>query len=193
MSPTEKMQQVNEQNGTKLDRLIAEAIALAESDIFVNSAAERMMDIADELAVPIADIAVCKRGCSHCCKQAVLITEWEAAQIAQATKRKVARAPEHPLTRLRSDVETMRAQYAGVDCSFLSAAGECTVYEARPYVCRSHFSLEDSPDPCDIINRPKGIVASYNNRAMDFAYSMLFASAGARFADIREFFPKEQT
>lgn len=63
----------------------------------------------------------CGRGCSACCVDGLTVFEVEAARI---------RAEHGEL--LRSG----RPHPAGA-CAFLGDAGECRIYAARPYVCRT--------------------------------------------------------
>ncbi len=64
----------------------------------------------------------CKVGCVGCCRDNLTVFEVEAARI-----------------RLQhADVlESAQAHPPGA-CAFLSEEGACRIYDARPYVCRTH-------------------------------------------------------
>jgi hypothetical protein len=63
----------------------------------------------------------CGRGCHACCVDGITVFEVEAERIRRA----------HP--------ELLRSgqPHAAGACAFLGDAGECRVYEDRPYVCRT--------------------------------------------------------
>jgi len=75
----------------------------------------------------------CKRGCSHCCTIPVAVCAPEAHLIAQHTRRNLDLSEEEPLT---------AEQNADAPCVFLKN-NECSIYEVRPYVCRTFGSFED--------------------------------------------------
>lgn len=80
-----------------------------------------------------ADLS-CARGCHQCCVDGLSVLSVEAAAIEQ-----------HLATAGLSAAPAPSA--AG--CAFLDADGACTVYEARPVVCRTHGiplrMLDDAP------------------------------------------------
>jgi hypothetical protein len=70
----------------------------------------------------------CATGCSDCCHVRLTVTSAEAAQIrtlvgamAAARRAELVAGGAHPDR-----------------CAALSAAGRCQIYEARPFVCRTH-------------------------------------------------------
>ena len=64
---------------------------------------------------------VCRRGCFGCCVDDITVFEVEAERIRRAAPELLAAGAPHPPGR----------------CAFLGSEGECRVYEARPYVCRT--------------------------------------------------------
>lgn len=69
-----------------------------------------------------ADIA-CTRGCSSCCVEGLSVLSVEAEAIARFLEEEgLSRAPSPPPG----------------GCAFLDEEGACTIYEARPVVCRTH-------------------------------------------------------
>ncbi|MFZ9886398.1 MAG: YkgJ family cysteine cluster protein [Myxococcota bacterium] len=81
-----------------------------------------------------ADIA-CRKGCASCCVDGLTVLSVEAAAIAMHLEETgFANAP---------------APSPG-GCAFLDAAGACTIYEARPVLCRTHgvpIRMSTSDDP----------------------------------------------
>lgn len=63
----------------------------------------------------------CRRGCSACCVDEITVFEVEAERIRRAFPSLLASGTPHPPGR----------------CAFLGEEGECRVYAARPYVCRT--------------------------------------------------------
>jgi Fe-S-cluster containining protein len=79
----------------------------------------------DRLAAPLVEThagrLACARGCIGCCVDELTVFEVEAEAIRARFGDVLASAEPHPPGR----------------CAFLGAAGECRVYAARPYVCRT--------------------------------------------------------
>lgn len=70
-----------------------------------------------------ADDIACRRGCSSCCVDGLTVLSVEAAAIERlARERGLSAAPSPPPG----------------GCAFLDGDGACTVYDARPVVCRTH-------------------------------------------------------
>lgn len=63
----------------------------------------------------------CRRGCFGCCIDGITVFEVEAERIRTAAAALPTTDAAHPPGR----------------CAFLGAAGECRIYAARPYVCRT--------------------------------------------------------
>lgn len=91
----------------------------------------------------------CGRGCSQCCSQVFQITEVEAAQIAAH----VTALPEATSNQLRDRASAYLEQRSrlfggreawgqaapagtALACPALGEEGECTIYAARPIICR---------------------------------------------------------
>ena len=148
-------------------------------------------------AEPLAQVAACRRGCSHCCSLPVAITSAEARLIGEA----VGREPAQPPAALRVKdaatdagfAERHRAaelQVVGVPCPFLMQ-GECSIYEHRPFGCRTHLSLDDDELLCRRIEGVE-VTVPYADARMVYAV-FLGAQANEALADIREFFPAGPT
>jgi Fe-S-cluster containining protein len=109
---------------------------------------------------------LCGRGCSQCCSQVFQITEVEAARISahvaglpaadRATLQAAAQAYVADRARLFGGAEAWGQTApagAALPCPALGAEGECTIYEARPIICRKFGVPIFNPD------RPERVMA----------------------------------
>ncbi|HYP86639.1 MAG TPA: YkgJ family cysteine cluster protein, partial [Polyangiaceae bacterium] len=115
--------------------------------------AERAMGAASQLAegllsrAPAGSVA-CKAGCDHCCHQSVAATAPEAFAISEHLQR-TRSAAELSDVSARIAVRFERTRGLSADerfspdlpCAFL-VAGQCSIYEVRPLVCRGMNSLD---------------------------------------------------
>lgn len=151
-----------------------------------------LVEIVEAAASVIAPNTPCHRGCSNCCYQAVAITEREARQIEAHTHRAMVEQP--ATTDGRREVELLEAnveKYVRVPCTFLSKAGDCTIYPVRPLACRAHHSLDDTADRCDLFNNPGNTTPMLD--LQDAVYAAAGLDIDGSFGDIRDYFPKEPT
>lgn len=72
----------------------------------------------------------CARGCHACCQPGLTVGPAEAALIRTAL--------EDPQRRQRVLEVARQNPWNGTRCALLDADGACTIYDARPLVCRSH-------------------------------------------------------
>lgn len=104
-------------------------------------------DLRDPLA---ASLITCRRGCSACCHTQVSCTIEEASLLVKVAQDR----------NLTIDLELLKKQalqaperwyqlsYEDRKCIFVSDAGECSLYEDRPSVCRSNYVISH-PIQCD--------------------------------------------
>lgn len=180
-TPEEKFNWIQTKHGQLFQGLMQEAVRLAEGQNWIERRAERLVDVVDKAAEKVAPSTICKRGCSHCCYQAVRLSQWEAERIGKAIGREPAAADNRG-----APIGEASEHYAGTPCPMLKD-GECSVYDVRPIACRSYFSLENDASLCDTINNPRAIVAYFNFGPLTAANVMLFRNQPH--ADIREYFP----
>lgn len=81
----------------------------------------------------------CGSGCSDCCSVRLTVTLVEAATIASA----LAEMPEEA----RRAIAARAAASSPERCSALDADDRCSIYAARPLVCRSHGAPIRRRDP----------------------------------------------
>lgn len=146
--------------------------------------------LADTIGEKVAPLTPCKRGCDHCCRIAVGISQHEADRIGAVTGRQPAdlrRSPEA----IADALDRAQVDNYGKPCPFLKDHA-CTVYEVRPMACRAHHSLADTAENCDSTGRtphncPTVPTLSVSH-AMQEASAVIFFDDPV-FGDIREFFP----
>lgn len=123
----------------------------------------------------------CSKGCSACCKMNVMVSEIETKHIEAETGIK-------PIRLMGSRVH-LQDEFVGIPCPFLKD-NSCSIYDARPFVCRKHVSFDTSPYWCDMkrsheIELPMIEFSGAEGAILDIAGFR----AGGIFADIRDFFP----
>lgn len=131
----------------------------------------------------------CSKGCSACCYQRVLISSTEAELIKQKTGHKVS------LVMPGSPVKPVEEFGVQTPCTFLAGNGECSIYEARPYMCRNFVTL----DADNLLCQPENIelaalkhpaatgVPMLSGGPLDVLYRQIVKEDAQ--ADIRTFFP----
>ena len=89
----------------------------------------------------------CARGCAHCCHIRVSVSVPEVLLAVDFAKRTLddgalARVRE----RAKSNAERARGKssetYPAMPCAFLGEDGACTIYEARPFLCRADHAFD---------------------------------------------------
>ena len=83
--PQEKADWLESEYGVRFRALMDEATSLVEGREPLDRRALRLVEISREIASRVAPLTPCGKGCSHCCKQPVAISSWEAARIVKFT------------------------------------------------------------------------------------------------------------
>ena len=186
MELEEKLRQVNRQG--RLHRIVRESLpSLGQSRDSLDRKVIRLRRIADEAAKVIAPFTPCSKGCSACCHNPAIISEFEAMLIAESTGRPAA-TPKRVFD-LTADVEARReyhSHHAGVACGFLKD-DLCSIYAHRPTVCRVQHSLENSAAGCEGGRQPAAVDLTEIYQAELRMMGRLMV-----YADIREFFPRAE-
>jgi uncharacterized protein len=115
-------------------------------------------------------VPTCRLGCCHCCRYPILVSIAEARTLAQFVKR-IFSLEQIEALRMRTQQwhqwddslrgRSLSAGMAGragaspqtMFCPML-VNGECSAYDARPLVCRTHF-VYSHPHSCHGANGPK--------------------------------------
>lgn len=73
----------------------------------------------------------CKAGCHSCCQPGLSVSRIERDNIREHLAQKT-----EILNRITSELPA--TEYQGNRCFFLNHRGECSIYNLRPVICRSH-------------------------------------------------------
>lgn len=159
------------------------AAELARENSSPKSKLGKIYRLVDEAAAAAGPFVACSKGCSACCKMNVSISALEAERIGQATGRRpfqLSAAPKYLIE-----------EFSGVPCPFL-VNDLCSIYEARPFVCRTHHSFDTTSYWCQPERSFVDGMGVVTLNGATTAHAMLAARTTLRdFADIRDFFPTE--
>jgi Fe-S-cluster containining protein len=141
----------------------------------------KIYSLLTELGEAAKPFVACSKGCSACCKMNVMISQVEASFIEMETGIK-------PVKIVSNKIHPIN-KFVGIPCSFLSN-DSCSIYDARPFACRKHFSFDASPywcDPTRLLEKELPMIgfSGAEGALMDVAG----VATGGIFADIRDFFP----
>jgi uncharacterized protein len=140
-----------------------------------------LRSLTDASTRPIAEVAACRKGCSHCCHIPVALSQGEADLIGQEIGLKPMRlAPES--VSVGTDYGYHRP------CPFL-VDGSCSIYASRPLSCRWHFNLDTDATLCELREMPVPVPLA-DMRRYQWVYATITVDQAV--ADIRDFFPPER-
>lgn len=189
MSPLERADAVVAGNKEIWDTAKTTILAALNSHDTPNEVSLKVSMAVGPMTSKVAEMASCRKGCSHCCKQAVAITAIEAHRIGTFIGRPPFPVKHRSLLAMVSRITATQEQYKSVPCPFLKD-DECSVYPVRPLVCRTHFSLGE-PKLCDTTDPENGPVPYFNFMAVVGLNVEYALSRQAQLSDIRDFFPSE--
>ncbi|WP_165671479.1 YkgJ family cysteine cluster protein [Metapseudomonas otitidis] len=126
-----------------------------------------------EIGAYVAPSTPCRKGCSSCCHFAVTVSEVEVQYIEAHTKYK------------RRKQALPAEDFHGQACPFLKN-NSCSIYSARPFVCRRHHSLAPSPEWCAPEKSFAGEFPQLKSSELETAFDALRVSSPVW--DIRQVF-----
>lgn len=132
-----------------------------------------LYDFMDDISTFVGNCVPCKKGCTHCCHIPVSISELEIEYITKQTKIK------------RSKISQA---INDSPCPFLKK-GACSIYKVRPFVCRQHVMLDESPKWCHLDVCNEITITQLKFTEVDKFYVLLLHDCGKNNRlDIREAF-----
>lgn len=134
---------------------------------------EAVYELLGEIGAHIAPSTPCKKGCSSCCHYEVTVSDVEVQYIEARTKHK----------RLKQVLPN--EDFHGQACPFLKE-NYCSIYLARPFVCRRHNSLAPTPEWCAPDKSDAGDFARLESSELKKAFDAL--RVGSSVWDIRQVF-----
>lgn len=117
----------------KKEASLADRLAVSKLSPLKKLAA--IYELVDEMAKHIAPATPCRKGCSSCCHYAVSISEVEAQYIERIAKKR------------RIKTTAGFSSFDGDPCPFLER-GACSIYAARPFVCRRFHTFAPTAEWC---------------------------------------------
>ena len=101
----------------------------------------------------------CTKGCAHCCKQIVMVTQPEGERLFELANERGIPLDARRLERqaCQDDNGWLTLQGNDRNCPFLGSDNTCQVYDDRPLSCRKYFVVSD-PALCDMQKYPSGQV-----------------------------------
>lgn len=162
------------------DDEIAEQLRRENSS--AKSKLRKIYSLMEELSQAVKPYVACGKGCSDCCKMNVSISIIEAERLSVVSGKS--------MTAVKYPVRHPEEEFSGVPCPFL-VEGACSVYEARPYACRAHYSFDTSAYWCHPERSHEGEMSLLEMGGARQAYDEVVVGSRLRgFADVRDFFPK---
>lgn len=134
---------------------------------------DAIYELLGEIGAYVAPSTPCRKGCSSCCHFAVTVSEVEVQYIEAHTKFK----------RLKQALPA--EDFHGQACPFLNN-NSCSIYSARPFVCRRHHSLAPSSEWCAPERSFAGEFPQLKSSELEMAFDALRVSSPVR--DIRQVF-----
>jgi uncharacterized protein len=137
----------------------------------------------DKLQEYVSKFTPCRKRCNHCCRNDELaITEVEIRYIENATGSR--RAP--------SAIQ-FRESFGVPSCPFLTDDG-CSIYRYRPFLCRRHFSLCETPIWCssDRNNLAEFPLLAFTGVDEAYAFIVMKSGSAQSVRDIREVFASSE-
>ena len=118
------------------------SIRAEQGDIEMIKAAHKLCDDLLEKS-GLHKQTTCKKGCSFCCHDEILMTKFEAALILEYVKKNNIK-PNRELVKKQNAVDEYKSlKWKDQACAMLKKDGTCSIYPVRPQVCRTHNSIGD--------------------------------------------------
>ncbi|HGN3115172.1 TPA: YkgJ family cysteine cluster protein [Pseudomonas aeruginosa] len=146
---------------------------LAKARISPLKRLEAIYELLGEIGAYVAPSSPCKKGCSSCCHFGVTVSEVEIQYIETNTKHR----------RLKQILP--KADFHGQACPFLKN-NACSIYSARPFVCRRFHSLAPTAEWCEPDKSFAGEFPLLKSSELETAFDAL--RVGSPVLDIRQVF-----
>lgn len=137
---------------------------------------EMLYELMDKLGGVMQKYTPCRKGCSACCHYPVSVSEIEVQYIEKHAKRR------------RNRYQVGHTDFWGRPCPFLSG-GMCSIYNARPFVCRRHHALTPTAYWCQTERSKEQVFPLIRFTGIEGAFESIRRESGPlEFNDIRQVF-----
>jgi len=169
-----------EQAGDRLDEVITGAAQhydkMSKMLVSTTEGIAYMYSVVDEMQEKegIAEKTTCSGSCNFCCYEDVKVSNDELEYAAHYIKENnIKLDPKRVEKYLAKPYH--KQKYADKACVMLDKEGNCSIYHARPFICRL-FNSTDTPSKCDT---SKGTVSTNTVRVVE-AYGVMMGVVKAQ-------------
>lgn len=136
----------------------------------------RLYELMDELSAHVDRFTPCSKGCNHCCTYPVTVSEIEIQNIENSTGVK------------RNAIIVKQERGKLTPCPFLKN-GACSIYDARPFVCRMHVTITETNEWCKPENAFEYSFPLLSFTEINKSYDLIRVESGKpSLVDIRDVF-----
>ena len=164
---------------------------IREATVAPLSKLQMLYKLSGEVMDYVAHFVPCKKSCNQCCFYQVGISDLEIALIENTTGKKAISVTEVDQSETQHLDALSEQENHGTPCPFLGDDGNCTNYEARPYMCRRHATVGQDNHWChhDRVNTIELPLLRFSE--LDELYESILQEAGSdTLMDIRKVFPQ---
>lgn len=149
---------------------------LSKANMPVLKKLNRLYALMDDLSAHVEKFTPCAKGCNHCCTYPVTVSEIEIQNIENSTGIK------------RKPIILKQERSKFTPCPFLKD-GACSIYDARPFVCRRHVTMTETNEWCKPENAFEYSFPLLSFTEINKSYDLIRVESGQpSLVDIRDVF-----
>ncbi|APE04637.1 hypothetical protein BM528_01615 [Alteromonas sp. RW2A1] len=174
---TSNFKKLSDSMPVELDRKEAKiATRLTKANMPVMKKLNRLYELMDDLSKHVQMFTPCAKGCNYCCTYPVTLSDIEIQKIENVTG----------VNRKAIIVKQEREKFT--PCPFLKS-GACSIYDARPFVCRRHVTMTETNEWCKPENAFEYSFPLLSFTEINKSYDLIRVESGnPSLVDIRDVF-----